>query len=124
MYNITSLPDFLYHCTPKRNIEKILKEGLSPNYSNSSLAGVFLALYEDIADNYSFMKDDECVTLKIKTCNINEDFLIPDNYELRDFIEQNYTNFNSYKECNFIDSLNLCGQCAYTLVISPEDIIF
>ena len=124
MYNIKSLPDFLYHCTPNSNLEKILKEGLSPTYSNSSLSGVFLALHEDIAYNYSFMKDEECIVLKIKTCNINEDYLVPDNYELRDFVEQNDTNFSSYKECSFIDSLNLCGQCAYTQVISPEDIIF
>lgn len=117
-------PDFLYHCTPRENLKNILKKGLDYRLSQSSLKGVFLALYPDIADNYRLMKDEDCIILKIDISLLNEELFIPDNYELQDYINQNDTIFFKWNECTYLDSLELCGQCAYIGVIPPQAIDF
>lgn len=122
MFKINKKPDYLYHITPASNISEILNNGLLMNKSKSSLSACFLALYEDIAKNYSLMYYEKCILLKINTSFLKEDLLSPDNYELQEFLEKSNNEFNHWSECSYLDSLKICGQVAYFGDIPPEAI--
>src|SRR5690242_20455377 len=86
-------PTHLYHGTYRQNLESIMREGLKPEHSNSSLEAVFLAVDTHSARNYEghHMNDPagnyDWVILEINVAGLAERFLGPDNYELSDMLD-------------------------------------
>ena len=120
--------NFLYHATLDRNLKSILRFGLLPSKSESSLNAIYLTNDLFTAENYSSMRpDNDFVILKIDISKLDQNFFVPDNYELIDFLEDLEDEDHPFYEknindCTAKDSLELCNQVAYTKNI-PVDAI-
>lgn len=102
----------LYHLTPESNLNKILEEGLLPHKSKSSLQAVFLTNDISVAENYKSMYDEKCVILSVNLVELDPDKLGPDNYELKDFLEQQKSKIY-WSDCDWEFSLKKVNQVAY-----------
>lgn len=113
----------LYHLTPKSKLANILKEGLDPKYSKSSLKAIFLTDDLFTAFNYASMKDErKFVVLAVDVKNLNPKELGPDNYELQDWLESksNNTDHENWNEVDWEFSLEKVNQVAYYGIIDPS----
>ena len=113
----------LFHLTPKSKLANILKEGLDPKYSKSSLKAIFFTNDLFTAQNYSSMKDEtEFVILAVDVKNLNPKELGPDNYELQNWLESkaNDTNHDHWEDVDWKFSLEKVNQVAYYGIIDPS----
>lgn len=117
-----------YHLTSAKALPSILEHGLKPEYSESSLEAVFLSNCPDTAENYSAMREGDCVLLEINI-TANKYDLGPDNYELRDFLaDMDKEELKSHKlyegvtwiDCSWRQSLKICNQVACYTTIEPK----
>jgi hypothetical protein len=120
-------PAKLYHGTYAENVPSIMKEGLKPERSQSSLEAVFLAVDPATARNYEghhMDTDADWVILEIDATRLISKYLGPDNYELGDMLEELDEDDPCYgmnwRDVDWSDSLRICGQCAYYLTIRPD----
>lgn len=118
---------YLYHGTTMDHLLEIQTHGLVPDRSQSSLNAVFLAVDEYTAGNYAFNDfGDEGVILVIDINKLDWDKFGPDNYELPDmlgYLDDDDPCFGfDWKDCDWRDSLRICGQVAYYGVIDPAAI--
>lgn len=118
-----------WHCTPTRLLDSILREGLRPEMSNSSLRAVFLSGHESTALNYACMKDEPCSLLEIDLPEEALSKLAPDNYELPDLIESlsqkdlgalGFSHAPKWSELTWAQSLEVCDQVACHATIPSE----
>lgn len=125
------MPTHLYHGTYRSNIPSIMKDGLKPEYSQSSLEAVFLAVDVHTARNYEGHHmdqtgDHDWVILEIDTNKLITSQFGPDNYELPDMLveldEDDPCYGLDWRDVSWNDSLRICGQCAYYLTIRPQAI--
>lgn len=109
-----------YHLTPTSRVSEIQSKGLDPIHSASSLEAIFLAGSLHTALNYIGMKNEPVTLLKI-TLNTDRADLAPDNYELRDLLdEMSEDDFEKYglpegvesAQCTWEQSLDICDQVA------------
>ena len=121
--------NYFYHATPKKYLDFIMKNGLDPKFTKSSLDAIFLAGHPSTAENYTVMHSDEpqdSVILKISGSGLNPNKLGPDNYELQDYLESLDDDDDMYgmnwNALTWQDSLNLVDQVAYYGVI-PSNLI-
>lgn len=117
----------LYHGTTTDHLNDIKDHGLLPERSTSSLPAVFLASDTYTANNYAYNDfGDAPVILVIDMSKLDWDHFGPDNYELpdmlRDIEEDDPCLGLSWVECDWRDSLRICGQVAYHGVIPPSAI--
>lgn len=118
----------LYHGTTMDHIAEIKTDGLVPDRSESSLSAVFLASDAHTAGNYAYNDfGDAGVILTIDMGKLDWDQFGPDNYELPDLlrdIDDDDPCFGlDWHECDWRDSLRICGQVAYHGTIPPSAII-
>lgn len=118
----------LYHMTPASTLDAVLREGLDPARSASSLPAVFLAGSAATAANYEGMKDEPCVVVEV---DLPEEFFVhlgPDNYELRDLLsdmsaaqrrQHGVERDGEWHHCSWRQSLAICDQLACTAKIPP-----
>lgn len=132
-------PKYLYHGTWGHLVPRILKTGLDPYESKSSLDAVFLTDDPSVANGYAFHNYDdfeaeapqnqEWVVLRIDFSALNPAMLGPDNYELEDKLadmardeEDDPCTGMRWHQVSWQDSLRLCNQVTYTGGISPSAI--
>ncbi len=118
----------LYHGTTEDHLAEIKAHGLMPDRSESSLNAVFLAADAHTAGNYAFNDfGDGGVILAIDIAKLDWDKFGPDNYELpdmlRDIDDDDPCAELDWHECDWRDSLRICGQVAYYGVIPPEAVV-
>ncbi len=110
-----------FHLTTDSALPEILRNGLEPRHSQSSLAAVFLAGSEATAENYACMKDEPCTLLAIDLPDELLAHLQADNYELPDLVvdlpedqlvEHGLWAEASWSDCNWRQSLAICDQVA------------
>ena len=101
----------LYHVTPIDALDEIKTHGLKASNSKSSLKAVFLANFEPLnyTDGY---KDGPWVVLKVSLLSLNQSLLGPDNYELRDYLEDKRSQ-RHWSDHTWKESLKKVGQVAY-----------
>lgn len=123
------MPPFLFHGTYEDEVETILREGLRADLSRSSIKAVFLSIDIDTALNYGNHHGSgldpirKWTVLAIETSLIDADLLIADNCDLADILA-NATPSDphhglKWSDVTAVDSLLLCGQCAYTGIVPP-----
>lgn len=103
----------IYHLTTQSVLNQILKEGLCPTYSKSSLKAIFLTDDLYTAQNYEGMKDDKCVVLQLSIDDLDPNLCGPDNYELQNWLENNSSDFNFWNQADWKYSLLKVNQFAY-----------
>lgn len=118
----------LYHGTTMDHVPDIKAHGLLPDRSQSSLNAVFLAADTYTAGNYAHNDfGDGAVILAIDMSKLDWDQFGPDNYELPDMlrdIDEDDPCFGlDWSECDWRDSLRICGQVAYHGIIPPAAIV-
>lgn len=118
----------LYHGTTADHYAEIKVHGLVPDRSQSSLKAVFLAADAHTAGNYAYNDHgDAGLILAIDINKLDWDKFGPDNYELPDMLEQIDEDDPCFaldwSECDWRDSLRICGQVAYYGVIPPQAIV-
>lgn len=122
------MPTF-FHLAPVSQIDAILREGLDPRHSHSSLAAVFLAGSVGTAENYANMKDEPCAVLKVEFPDALLSSLEADNYELRDLIadldaeglkKHGLWEGADWDDCSWEQSLAICDQVACLVRIPPD----
>jgi hypothetical protein len=110
-----------FHLTPVRELESVMRDGLDPARSRSSLPAVFLAGSTFTAQNHEGMKQEPCVLLEVDLPPHLLDSLSPDNVELRDLMadmdEEDLTGHGlwagaQWSDCNWQQSLAICDQVA------------
>lgn len=118
----------LYHLTPSSALDAVLREGLDPTRSASSLPAVFLAGSEATAANYEGMKDGPCVVVEIDFPEALLAHLGPDNCELKDLLadmsaadrrRHGVEHDDDWHHCSWQQSLSICDQVACTANIPP-----
>lgn len=121
----------LFHCALRACLPDILREGLDPERSQSSLKAVFVADDEFTAANYACMREGDAVMLSIDATALDPCLLGPDNYELPDMLESldqkflksmGYSSSTTWDQVSGMDSLRICNQAAYRGVIPPSAI--
>lgn len=110
----------LYHCAPESQLANILKEGLCPSYSKSSLKAIFITDDFFTAQNYSNMKNEKCIVLQFCLGDLDINLCGPDNYELQQWIENNRSEFKNWQEADAFYSLEKVNQFAYYGKINPS----
>jgi hypothetical protein len=122
--------DYLYHGTQKRHLPDILKKGLSPFFSQSSMDAIFLGGMST-AQNYTLMHSDdgeEAAILKIDLSKLDKNKLMPDNVELQEFLNGEWGEVPEeleglrWNELSWQDSLKYVDQVSYHGDIPPEAI--
>lgn len=119
----------LYHCTPKKNLAKILACGLGAEKSESSLKAVFLSDCPFLAEGYSQQRpESEHIVLTVDLAALDLSLLGPDNYELQDWLEGDggeqaaLVGVTHWSEASWEQSLAWCNQVAYSGDIPPSAI--
>jgi hypothetical protein len=117
-----------YHLTPTRLLDQILREGLDPARSQSSLTGVFLAGSKGTAENYAGMKSVPSIVVEVELPDSLLQFLVPDNVELKDLLDDmdaveravhGIGDSDGWRDCTWQQSLQVCDQVACTASIPP-----
>lgn len=112
-----------YHLTTADRLDDILANGLDPAFSASSLQAIFLAGSAFTAQNYEGMKDGPTCLVEVELPDKPEKHglnLGPDNYELRDLLDDKNFDFVQYgvtegtraEDCTWQQSLAICDQVA------------
>lgn len=121
----------LFHLTPLSTLDEVLRTGLDPSRSRSSLAAVFLAVDRFSAENYEGMKGEPCIVLEVELDDSFHPHLGPDNYELRDLLQDldddalrshGLWRGAQWSDCSWQQSLAICGQVACRAQIPPESL--
>lgn len=119
----------LFHLTPLSQLDSVLRTGLDPAHSNSSLPAIFLAGSEFTARNYEGMKNEPCIVVQVDLPQELQAHLAADNYELRDILEEmDVASLKSHgldegahwQDCSWQQSLAICDEVACTALIPPE----
>jgi len=117
-------PKEFFHLTCRSKLASVLRHGLDPAYSASSLKAVFLSGHRFTAANYAGMHSEDVILLRVDASRLDPACLGPDNYELRDYLESldgDHEDFGRrWNEFSWQESLALCDQVAYWGIIPPE----
>ena len=125
------VPKKLFHVTRLEDLPEVLENGLDPERSASRSKAVYLAVAWDVAENYlGFDASKAFAMIEIDGSALDETALQPDDYELPDlweelpeerFEELGLDPENDWdRECDWRDSVAICGQVAYEGRVPPE----
>lgn len=111
---------YLYHVTPKRNLDSILEHGLVPTKSRGTKA-VYLASDSGHAMGYDNHHDQngESVLLVVDSDQLDKNLLHPDDYDFPDMLNDPDT----WENYSWVDSLYMSGQCRYEGIVPPHAIV-
>lgn len=136
------VPKYLYHLTPANNIEDVMKNGLKVETSKQHYftPGVYLTNSIYVAETYKYLSDEfveNWYIIQIPFGNLNEEFMKPDDYELFDLLEDEWSEVLKYlriphpynigtnkkmvwDSMTYEQSLFICNQMLYTKNITPD----
>lgn len=123
-------PDYLYHGTPRENLESILQNGLDPESAKQGAgSAVYLGIDFYTASNYAGMhgkNQEEWVVFRVDTTYLDPDYAEPDDGEFQEFLDELDEDSPWYgldwDDLSWEDSLEHSWQIRYTAVIPPEAI--
>jgi len=128
LFESSILPPYLYHGTQRRNVSNIMKTGLKAEKTKSGGYGVYLTDDLFTAKNYATMHGDDPVVLVIDITYIRIDKLLPDDYELVDFIDEPWSDvlgdeyYDDYSDVPWELSMKAVNQVLYGGDIPPSAI--
>lgn len=107
------VPSVLYHVSPISNLPSIKQHGLLPNRSRGT-SGIYLAADAPHALGYVWHHEqkgaENSVILTIDVSKLNKTKLEPDDADFPDMLDDP----DDWVNYNWIDSLQISGQCLYT----------
>lgn len=112
---------WLYHLTSVRNLPDIVRDGLDPSRSRAPAfrsRSVYLAgdAYTACGYHGHHGGEDAAVLLSMPATALDPGALGPDAVDLIDLLGQ-YDDVREWKDLDWEESLEICGQCAYQAVI-------
>lgn len=127
-------PEYLYHLCPSNAINDVKINGLQIKYSKQHkfINGIYLADSLYTASNYSFLDENrnDYFIIEIPFSNLNTLYMMPDDYEVMDLLEDekdeyiyllNYLGIDKvsgnekyiWNNLDYRHSLYICGQLLY-----------
>jgi RNA:NAD 2'-phosphotransferase (TPT1/KptA family) len=121
---------FLYHGTRRKNLDDILKNGLKTEHSDSHNEwpyAIYLSDDPTVAKSYHAhqgVKLGDWVVLQVDTKKLNEQELVPDDFDFPDVWSQlpdeEKGQYYNWAYCPWYVSLAYCSQVAYLANIPPS----